>query len=101
MGFLGYFGSLSSRCFEHREDPGDTALRPKGSADLNIERAVPDVKQHFPTNIGLSESFLPTLDVQEVNRSTSGLKRVWGSWGFGHRIWTKRALARGSQSGSS
>ena len=56
MGFLGYFASLSSPCFEHREDPGDKALWPKGSADLNIERAVPDVKQHFPTNIGLSKS---------------------------------------------
>ena len=44
---------------------------------------MPDIKQHFPTNTGLSKSFLPTLDVQEVNRSTSGLKRVWGGGGVG------------------
>ena len=59
MGFLGYFGSLSSRCFEHREDPEDKALWPNESADLNIGCAVPDVlisKQHLPTNIGLSKS---------------------------------------------
>ena len=47
MEFLGYCDSLSSRRFEHREDPEDMALWPKESPYLNIERDCIISKQHF------------------------------------------------------
>ena len=65
---------------------------------------MPDVKQHFPTDIGLSKSFLPTWDVEEVNRSTSGSKRIWeggGGLGFWSQDLDKTSSSQGSQSCSS